>query len=466
MLAALWPTDTTSRLHLLTLAAFAGVEAIVFTSLYTGLPNETRQAPDALVVLLIWLGLMGLALLRRSAPTTIVQPRAVQGMYLAAYLPILLISLVLLNINMLGLVLAALLALLVWWRGLTLGQSHLSPQEARTHFWLGLGLVTVLLAFDYKLTRIGLLMGLALLGLLALMLSQFNTIVQHNDISPRALTRPAWRKALGLVLLAAFGLIALDAVLLNSEVAAWVVQTALTLIIIPITLVVGFILMLLQRLIPFGLLDNLGALLQRFMLGLQSLQRNLLPPDEEATEAAQNAAPIVDPQLVLFGLVLGIIVIVLLLLAGGMGLRRAAKRRREIDAMPTAYTSAPDNDNETEEDAPGFLRQTFSRWFAAATIRLIYARMSREAAKRGFERKPSQTTQEFLPALQLAFPGGEADAQVISNAYEAAHYGQVPDSAQQLAAIREAWQRVRQIPPPAQPPTPEEESLGSAATSS
>jgi hypothetical protein len=469
MLAALWPADTASRLHLCALAAFAGVEAVVFTALYSALPRETRNAPDVLAWLLLWLGLMALALLRRAAPATIVQPRAVRGMYLAAYIPILLICILLLNIDMLGVMLSVLMALLVWWRGLTLGQSHLDPNAARTHFWLSLGLVTLLIAFDFSLSRLGLLLGMALLGLLALMLSQLNTIAQHNDISPRALTRPAWRKALAVVLVAAFAFIALDAMLLNSDVAAWVVQAFLIVIIIPIGFVVSLILSLLQYLIPATLLDGLAAMLNRFMLAIQSFQESLSQPDEPAAEAANTSGGMaVDPQVLLFGLIVGVALLVLFLLAGGMRLRRAAKRRREIDAMPTTDPSTQDNGRDAEDDAPGFLRQTFSRWFAAATIRLIYARMSREAAKRGFERKPAQTTQEFMPALQLAFPGGEADVQVISNAYEAAHYGQVPDTAQQLAAIREAWQRVRQIPPPppSLPPTPEGESLSPSITSS
>jgi hypothetical protein len=159
-------------------------------------------------------------------------------------------------------------------------------------------------------------------------------------------------------------------------------------------------------------------------------------------------------------------VVVLLLLAGGMGLRRAAKRRREVEAMPATDTSAQDNEGDADEDISSRLRQAFSRWFAAATIRLIYARMSHEANKRGFARKPSQTTQEFLPSLLQAFPGDDSvasDVRLVSDAYESAHYGQIPDTADQLNLIRQAWQRLRKIP---QPPTPKGESLTSSITSS
>ena len=350
-----------------------------------------------------------------------------------------------------GVALAALLALLMWWRGFGLGQSNLYPQEARNHFWWGLGFVTALLAFDFKLARVGLLVGMAFLGLLALILGQLNAVAHHNDMSPRALTRPAWRKALVLVLLTALVLIGLDAVLLNSEAAAWLVRGVIALIFIPIGLLLGLLLTALQWIIPQSLFDGLGNMLQVLMQRLSDLRRVTAPVSEQA-DVVKNTSQIVDPQKVLFGGILAIIAVVLLLLVGGMGLRRVVKRRREIEAMPTADPSTDDDDNDVEDDAPDRLRQTFSRWFAAATIRLIYARMAREAARRSFERKPNQTTQEFLPVLQQAFPSAEADVRLISDAYEAAHYGQIPDTAAQLTTIREAWERVRRIP--TRPPTP------------
>ena len=464
MLAALWPTDTSSRLHVFALAAFAGVEATVFTSLYTTLPTAMRQAGDEMVWLITWLCLMALALFRRTVPFITAftpSPQQLQVIYLVTYAPVLIISLLLFSTNYFGVALAALLALLVWWRGLGLGQSNLYPQEARNHFWWGIGLVTALLAFDFKLARVGLLVGMAFLGLLALILGQLNAVAHHNDISPRALTRPAWRKALALVLLAALALISLDAVLLNSEAAAWLVRGVIALILIPIGLLLGLLLMALQWIIPQSLFDGLGKAFQLLMQRLNDLQRATAPVSAQ-TDAVKNTTQVVDPQMVLFGGILAIIVVVLLLLVGGMGLRRVAKRRREIEAMPTADSSTDDDGNDVEDDAPDRLRQTFSRWFAAATIRLIYARMAREAARRSFERKPNQTTQEFLPALQQAFPSAEADVRLISDAYEAAHYGQVPDTAAQLTTIREAWERVRRIP--AAPPPPVGESPISAKT--
>ena len=89
-----------------------------------------------------------------------------------------------------------------------------------------------------------------------------------------------------------------------------------------------------------------------------------------------------------------------------------------------------------------------SKLFAAATIRLIYARLTAEAAQRGERRAPAQTPLEFLPGLGRAFPGADEDARRVTDAYINAHYGEVPDTLDKLRAIQAAWARMRRIEPP------------------
>jgi hypothetical protein len=45
--------------------------------------------------------------------------------------------------------------------------------------------------------------------------------------------------------------------------------------------------------------------------------------------------------------------------------------------------------------------------------------------------------------LQEAFPDREADVALITKAYVNAHYGQVPDSREEVRKIRECWERIR-----------------------
>lgn len=85
-----------------------------------------------------------------------------------------------------------------------------------------------------------------------------------------------------------------------------------------------------------------------------------------------------------------------------------------------------------------------SRFLAAVSVRRIYANLVRLARDAGYPRAPSQTPYEYLGTLNQALPGSEADVQAITEAYVNAHYGQVPDSREDLQRIRDAWERVRE----------------------
>jgi hypothetical protein len=84
-----------------------------------------------------------------------------------------------------------------------------------------------------------------------------------------------------------------------------------------------------------------------------------------------------------------------------------------------------------------------SRLLSAITIRRIYANLVRLATRAGYPRPRSQTPFEYLETLHEVFPGREADVALITGAYVNAHYGQVPDSREEVVQIRECWERIR-----------------------
>jgi hypothetical protein len=84
-----------------------------------------------------------------------------------------------------------------------------------------------------------------------------------------------------------------------------------------------------------------------------------------------------------------------------------------------------------------------SRLLAAVSVRRIYANLLRLARDAGYPRAASQTPYEYLSTLYQALPGSEGDVQVITEAYVNAHYGQVPDTREELQRIRDCWERVR-----------------------
>ncbi len=95
------------------------------------------------------------------------------------------------------------------------------------------------------------------------------------------------------------------------------------------------------------------------------------------------------------------------------------------------------------------------RFYAAVSVRYLYANLQHLAARRGYPRARSQTPNDYLSSLQRAFPGLEPDLQQLTDAYNAVEYGHVSTDEDELAALRHAWERIeraaRESPPQASP---------------
>ena len=85
---------------------------------------------------------------------------------------------------------------------------------------------------------------------------------------------------------------------------------------------------------------------------------------------------------------------------------------------------------------------------AAISVRNIYANMGRLARKRGYPRHKARTPYEYLPDLRAAFPEAGAEAEAITDAYVAVHYGELPTSRDQMEALRAAYERLKESPEP------------------
>ena len=85
-----------------------------------------------------------------------------------------------------------------------------------------------------------------------------------------------------------------------------------------------------------------------------------------------------------------------------------------------------------------------ARFLAALSVRRIYANVVRLATDAGYPRARSQTPYEYLGVLRRAMPGRQEEVTAITEAYVAAHYGQVPDTREALQHLRACWQRIRE----------------------
>lgn len=107
---------------------------------------------------------------------------------------------------------------------------------------------------------------------------------------------------------------------------------------------------------------------------------------------------------------------------------------------------------------PGVRR--LRRRLATRSIRRIYAALTALAAQRGYPRPVARTPYEHIAALRRAFPGCGAQVRQITEAYVAAHYGQVPETREALGEIKATWEHVREaarhtVPTPSGGTSPE-----------
>jgi len=75
-------------------------------------------------------------------------------------------------------------------------------------------------------------------------------------------------------------------------------------------------------------------------------------------------------------------------------------------------------------------------------VRRAYQRLLALALARGRPRLPRQTPHTFLPTVNDLWPGETRNLAELTAAYTAARYGQVPPSPEQLAALKQAMERL------------------------
>lgn len=108
---------------------------------------------------------------------------------------------------------------------------------------------------------------------------------------------------------------------------------------------------------------------------------------------------------------------------------------------------------ERDDDEPGGGRRLLERlgllrqWRAAASIRRIYRLMCRAAAAAGYPRLEAETPNEYLPTLARVWPDNAAEARLITDAFIRVRYGELPETAEELEAIRAAWRRLEATEP-------------------
>lgn len=189
----------------------------------------------------------------------------------------------------------------------------------------------------------------------------------------------------------------------------------------------------------------LASVLGQVSAGLRAagiFNEPLVPEVMPPTETLGFQMPEGSDKAITAFIMLGVIAVI------GLGLARAY-RQATFAARDSARSRVVGDD---EDDEPGLGRRMLERlglrqWRAAASVRRIYRQMCRAAESAGFPRLPTETPYEFLPTLARVWPDYPAESRLITEAFIRVRYGEIPETDEELEAIRAAWRRLEEAEP-------------------
>jgi hypothetical protein len=147
---------------------------------------------------------------------------------------------------------------------------------------------------------------------------------------------------------------------------------------------------------------------------------------------------------------------VVLVVVGGlylvsMAIRRLAERRDEEnrDERESLFTRGDlvsdlrDAWQRTLDGLRNLGRRETRGQRSAASIRKMYASIVDLAEEAGYPREQAETPYEHRAVLYQAFPNGETAVDAITEAYVRVHYGEVPDTREEMVQLRAYYRELQ-----------------------
>lgn len=348
----------------------------------------------------------------------------------------------------------------IWWRGLFLGHTPPELPIARPTLIFGAGGFIVALLLGNLQPALAPSLALVLLffccTLLALSLSHTQTIAEyHGD---RAMGR--WRSRVLNGIAATAGVL-VGAIVLGSILSLPVLDSVMGVLAIGL----GYLLKPLAA-IFIWLVMKLGPLIEALINWLRAIaaagnDAAIAPTAAPAATSAPieltpaNSQPVWWAKYTIWmWWALAAAMVVWLFYHFTGALRQRYRPRSTENGLATETTSIA----EEKSDSDGWFsagKKRLGEWMklirqfgigrelhAAATIRRIYAALIVLAAQQGLQRAESETPLEFLAVMQAEWQSLAEPLAVITNAYINVHYGQLPENAAGLNAVKQAWETV------------------------
>ncbi|GAB4499647.1 MAG: hypothetical protein OHK0052_15030 [Anaerolineales bacterium] len=343
-------------------------------------------------------------------------------------------------------------AIALWWRGISLAGERIGPMFVSGNFRAGILMFALYGVFGivFKLAQDTPPLLLLFTFLLAALLSMGAARVSFLHVLRGGGRSPFDRRWLAALSSAALGVVSIA-----TGLAALVSGQA------------GFLYNLLAQLFLWaGILVAAPILLPLWWLSpeiqaFQSAQPILTPPptpfpgEEEVTQAApqifNQPTFVLPPELHPWLMALGLLVIALLLLWGVRAATRYINRRDDgletlLEQEDLARKLRQSLRNQMQDAANLLTRTPLSarqRTLAAARIRKLYLNLLTLCLNLNIPREQAQTPLEFLVTLQEHFPELRTEAATMTHAYQRVRYGELPETAEEVAAVEGAWERLR-----------------------
>ena len=334
------------------------------------------------------------------------------------------------------------LALVAWWRGIVASRQEADIDQIWYRFRLGVfGLLVYLIvaAFGPPPEVTGLLFGFFFFGLMSVALAR---ILELGGIHSSSLGSRQWVSVLAGAILGSLALALLASLIFAQgtvrTVLGWfrpLVRLVERLLWYVVSALVYLIWPLLEMLLNFArsvTADQLNIFMSPLMSPLAS-------PQEFAEQAAESTG---------LGSFCKATAVVLIAVGGlylvSLAIRRLAERRDEEnqDERESLWSSGDllndlkDGLQRTLEGLRNLGRRETRGHRSAASIRKMYASVVDLAEEAGYPRDLAETPYEHRAVLYQAFPGGNRAVDAITEAYVRVHYGEVPDTREEMEQLR------------------------------
>jgi hypothetical protein len=337
----------------------------------------------------------------------------------------------------------------LWWRGISLARETIQPAIAFRRFELGLLLllaqvliVTLMPASSSaRPVGIGIFVFYLFVGLLAMVFARVSFVGMRQRLRENPFDRHWAAVTLG-VLAAAVGLSAVLGSLLTGQyklLLDWLAESFKLLVAVVIFVAALPALLLAKLLEPFG------PAIQQFLSRRPTPVPGMYPgPGGLLPRLTSSSSPIsLAVQMIIFWTVfLVVVALILRYMRRRSGLSRQNLRDSEsLLRRGEASSLLRKSIQELLSELAGRLRPD-QRALAAARIRRIYTQLMDLCLELNTPRPLAQTPLEFLPVMGEIFPAFKGDLELVTRAYNAVRYGELPETQNEIGAIEEAWKQI------------------------